>query len=200
MRQAARVRLRPILMTTLCTLFGLLPLALGLGAGSEMQKPLALAVIGGLALSTPITLFLVPTLLVAIRGRELQARRRQRRETRRAAARALAAMTRGGARAGDRCDSHGGGRVRAPSFALHALGSPWTIGGCRTRGRRQADRERDPRARVQGDNPPSHTASMFNWLGDPGTVVGGVVLLRRGPDRTLRASPISGCTEPRRSS
>jgi multidrug efflux pump subunit AcrB len=67
-REAARIRLRPILMTTLCTLFGLLPLALGLGAGSEMQKPLALAVIGGLALSTPITLFLVPTLLTAIRG------------------------------------------------------------------------------------------------------------------------------------
>ena len=68
-RDAARVRLRPILMTTLCTLFGLLPLALGLGAGSEMQRPLALAVIGGLALSTPITLYVVPTLLVAIRGR-----------------------------------------------------------------------------------------------------------------------------------
>lgn len=68
-REAARVRLRPILMTTLCTLFGLMPLALGLGAGSEMQKPLALAVIGGLALSTPITLFVVPALLVAIRGR-----------------------------------------------------------------------------------------------------------------------------------
>jgi len=67
-RDAARVRLRPILMTTLCTLFGLLPLALGLGAGSELQKPLALAVIGGLGLSTPITLFVVPTLLVAIRG------------------------------------------------------------------------------------------------------------------------------------
>ena len=58
-----------ILMTTLCTLFGLLPLALGLGAGSELQKPLALAVIGGLAMSTPITLFVVPVLLVAIRGR-----------------------------------------------------------------------------------------------------------------------------------
>jgi multidrug efflux pump subunit AcrB len=69
-QEAAAVRLRPILMTTLCTLFGLLPLALGLGAGSEMQKPLALAVIGGLALSTPITLFMVPTLLVAIRGRD----------------------------------------------------------------------------------------------------------------------------------
>ncbi len=68
-REAARVRLRPILMTTLCTLFGLLPLALGIGAGSELQRPLALAVIGGLALSTPITLFAVPTLLVAIRGR-----------------------------------------------------------------------------------------------------------------------------------
>jgi len=66
--EAARVRLRPILMTTLCTLFGLLPLALGLGAGAELQRPLALAVIGGLALSTPITLYVVPTILVAIRG------------------------------------------------------------------------------------------------------------------------------------
>jgi multidrug efflux pump subunit AcrB len=69
-REAARIRLRPILMTTLCTLFGLLPLALGLGSGSALQRPLALAVIGGLTLSTPITLYVVPTLLVALRGKD----------------------------------------------------------------------------------------------------------------------------------
>jgi multidrug efflux pump subunit AcrB len=64
---AGRVRLRPILMTTLCTLFGLLPLALGLGAGAELQRPLALAVIGGLSLSTVVTLYLVPLAYRALR-------------------------------------------------------------------------------------------------------------------------------------
>jgi multidrug efflux pump subunit AcrB len=72
--EAGRVRLRPILMTTLCTLFGLLPLALLIGSGSAMQRPLAIAVIGGLALSTPITLYLVPSLLVAVRGRDYRLR------------------------------------------------------------------------------------------------------------------------------
>jgi CzcA family heavy metal efflux pump len=66
---AGGVRLRPILMTTFCTLFGLLPLALGLGAGAELQKPLALAVIGGLALSTPVTLLVVPGLYAFVRAR-----------------------------------------------------------------------------------------------------------------------------------
>jgi CzcA family heavy metal efflux pump len=64
---AGRIRLRPILMTTFCTLFGLLPLALGLGAGAELQKPLALAVIGGLTLSTFVTLLVVPGLYGAIK-------------------------------------------------------------------------------------------------------------------------------------
>jgi CzcA family heavy metal efflux pump len=66
---AGRVRLRPILMTTFCTLFGLLPLALGLGAGAELQRPLALAVIGGLALSTPVTLLAIPGVYAAINRR-----------------------------------------------------------------------------------------------------------------------------------
>ncbi|HEX7485486.1 MAG TPA: efflux RND transporter permease subunit, partial [Vicinamibacterales bacterium] len=64
--QAGAIRLRPILMTTLCTLFGLLPLALGIGAGAEMQKPLAIAVIGGLSVSTAITLVFVPALLALV--------------------------------------------------------------------------------------------------------------------------------------
>ncbi len=66
---AGRIRLRPILMTTFCTLFGLAPLAVGLGAGAELQKPLALAVIGGLALSTPVTLLVVPGLYAALTRR-----------------------------------------------------------------------------------------------------------------------------------
>jgi CzcA family heavy metal efflux pump len=59
---AGKIRVRPILMTTLCTLFGLFPLALGLGSGAELQKPLALAVIGGLSLSTFVTLLVMPVL------------------------------------------------------------------------------------------------------------------------------------------
>jgi len=80
---AGRIRLRPILMTTFCTLFGLLPLALGLGAGAELQKPLALAVLGGLALSTPVTLLVVPGLYAAIKGRSDSSTGRRDAETQR---------------------------------------------------------------------------------------------------------------------
>jgi CzcA family heavy metal efflux pump len=61
--QAGQLRLRPILMTTLCTLAGLIPLALGLGSGAELQRPLAIAVMGGLAVSTAVTLLVLPTML-----------------------------------------------------------------------------------------------------------------------------------------
>jgi HAE1 family hydrophobic/amphiphilic exporter-1 len=57
---AGRTRLRPIMMTTLAMIFGMLPLALALGAGSEMRAPMARAVIGGLITSTFLTLLVVP--------------------------------------------------------------------------------------------------------------------------------------------
>jgi multidrug efflux pump subunit AcrB len=60
--EAARTRLRPILMTTIATIFGLVPMALGIGEGSETNLPLARAVIGGLTASTVFTLFFVPCL------------------------------------------------------------------------------------------------------------------------------------------
>jgi multidrug efflux pump subunit AcrB len=59
---AARRRLRPILMTTVATLAGLAPLAIGIGAGAELQRPLAIAVIGGLVLATAVTLVVMPGL------------------------------------------------------------------------------------------------------------------------------------------
>jgi multidrug efflux pump len=57
---ASRIRLRPILMTTLATVFGVLPIALGLGAGAEARKPLGVAVVGGMVFSTLLTLVVVP--------------------------------------------------------------------------------------------------------------------------------------------
>lgn len=58
--RAARIRLRPILMTSLATVFGVLPIALGLGAGAQSRKPLGAAVVGGLLFSTVLTLVVVP--------------------------------------------------------------------------------------------------------------------------------------------
>ena len=67
---AARRRLRPILMTTIATLAGLAPLAVGIGAGSELQRPLAIAVIGGLVLATLVTLVVIPGLASYVAPRE----------------------------------------------------------------------------------------------------------------------------------
>jgi CzcA family heavy metal efflux pump len=64
--KAGSIRLRPIVMTTLCTLLGLMPLAMGSGTGAELQKPLAIAVIGGLSLSTIFTLIFVPVLFATL--------------------------------------------------------------------------------------------------------------------------------------
>ena len=69
--EAGRLRLRPILMTTLTTILGLVPLALGLGAGAEIQAALARVVIGGLLASTLVTLVLIPAAYVSL---ELTAR------------------------------------------------------------------------------------------------------------------------------
>src|SRR5207302_11256414 len=62
--RAGRIRLRPILMTVLTTVVGLLPMALAFGVGTEANQPLAIAVIGGLLVSTFFTLILIPTLYV----------------------------------------------------------------------------------------------------------------------------------------
>ncbi len=64
--RAGRVRLRPILMTAISMIFGVLPAALGLGAGSESRRPMAVATAGGMAVSTLLTLFLVPVVYVVL--------------------------------------------------------------------------------------------------------------------------------------
>jgi len=64
--QAGRIRLRPILMTSLTTVFGLIPMALGLGEGAEANAALAIAVIGGLTVSTFLTLVFIPTIYVIV--------------------------------------------------------------------------------------------------------------------------------------
>jgi multidrug efflux pump subunit AcrB len=67
--QSCKIRLRPILMTSLATLLGMIPMALGLEAGSEQYAPLARAIIGGLGVSVIVTVFLVPAVYLVIHGR-----------------------------------------------------------------------------------------------------------------------------------
>jgi multidrug efflux pump subunit AcrB len=67
--QACKIRLRPILMTSLATLLGMIPMALGTEPGSEQYAPLARAIIGGLGVSVVVTVFLVPAVYLLIHGR-----------------------------------------------------------------------------------------------------------------------------------
>jgi multidrug efflux pump subunit AcrB len=75
--RACKIRLRPILMTSLATLLGMLPMALGIETGSEQYAPLARAVIGGLAVSVVVTVFLVPAVYLLIHGKEEENREEQ---------------------------------------------------------------------------------------------------------------------------
>ncbi|MDQ3519264.1 MAG: efflux RND transporter permease subunit, partial [Gemmatimonadota bacterium] len=72
--EAGRIRFRPILMTSVATIMGALPIALGLGAGSVSRRPLGYAIVGGLLFSTVLTLFLVPAAYVILDAVRLRSR------------------------------------------------------------------------------------------------------------------------------
>jgi multidrug efflux pump len=76
-REAGRIRLRPILMTSVSTVMGAVPIALGLGAGSASRRPLGYAIVGGVLLSTLLTLFLVPVVYLAFDQLRRRARARR---------------------------------------------------------------------------------------------------------------------------
>ena len=66
--EAGAVRMRPIVMTTVCSLVAMIPIALGIGAGSELMQPLAIATVGGLLLSSILTLVVVPCGYLVLHG------------------------------------------------------------------------------------------------------------------------------------
>jgi multidrug efflux pump len=91
-REAARTRFRPILMTALATIAGILPIALGHGAGGESRAPLGVAVVGGMLFSTLLTFFVVPATYLAVEGWRVR-RAEQRRVPRAAPAPAAGGAT-----------------------------------------------------------------------------------------------------------
>lgn len=69
-------RLRPVLMTTLTTILGMLPMAIGIGEGSEIWQPMGISIIGGLTVSTMLTLVVIPTIYCSIHARDIKKKRR----------------------------------------------------------------------------------------------------------------------------
>ena len=69
--EAGRTRLRPIMMTTLTTVLGLLPMAISFGEGTEVRTPMAVTVIGGLTVSTLLTLVVIPVVYSLTRSKEM---------------------------------------------------------------------------------------------------------------------------------
>jgi hydrophobe/amphiphile efflux-1 (HAE1) family protein len=134
LRRAGPVRLRPILMTSVATMMAAVPVALSLGAGSETRAPMAIAVIGGLVVSTALSLLVVPCFyLVADRAKGALARRAPRPPP--------------GRRRRHPARHHAPGRARVRGAAFGAVTRPRPgaapragAGGCRSRGARSAAR------------------------------------------------------------
>jgi len=82
LKQAGKVRMRPILMTAATTIFGLLPMAIGIGEGTELTTPIARPVLGGLLVSTLLTLIFIPVLYHLFeKGREKGKKRENKEAT-----------------------------------------------------------------------------------------------------------------------